>query len=339
MLQLFKGRLDLSSISGIEQVQSLADEILLETTFSLSQPVTHEGISIVPIIKTENNDLDYEYINAVDALEQKLLEITEAGDAVNTIIAQNNGNIPILIEEAEVLAAEGSQDRIVVSNVILQPGECKRIPVKCVHAPHGLNRGAEFKSVGASSSPLRSMMRLQKYCSIMTDVEHYIAEDAIDQSSVWADVEKYGVDTGSEDETKYLEALSKRRKEVESVANEIRESLPDRTCGVIVIDSNGNIHSMEMYRSQRAFQKRSGFIESIVMDLSDDNKGSMEKEITWSKALQLLLKLKDIGDDEVIMKDGSDNIHISVEGLTGEAIIGNVSDSSKSSILYCSISK
>ena len=193
------------STNAARQIRAFADEILQQTSFSLESPISHKGLSLVPIIPMTESAINEEFINAAEAFEIESLVITEAGDAVNTIIAQNTGQKTILIEESEVLVAPNSQDRIVVSSILLQPGEEKRIPVKCVHAPHGLNRGAGFHSTGAGSLELRRTVRKMKYQSIMTDVEHYQPETAVSQEEVWSEVERYCKTLGMKDPTKYTD--------------------------------------------------------------------------------------------------------------------------------------
>jgi hypothetical protein len=280
-------------------------------------------------------ETDENYLNAAEAFEQSVLSITEAGDAVNTIIAQNTGDEPILIEESEVLVAPNSQDRIVVASVLLQPGEKRRIPVKCVHAPHGLNRGSGFHSMGAGSLELKRKMRRMKYQSIMTDVEHYVPETAVDQNEVWDEVERYSGTLGLDDPTKYADALSKVQEKASEVAKEIRESLPENTCGVVVVDSNGEVVALEMYRKPQAFWKRSGFIESFAVEHYDVKKKPVEGEAAWSSAVQMLFKLKDIDDENVAAKDDSDNAVIGLEDLKGEALLGK----DLKSVLYCTLVK
>jgi hypothetical protein len=325
----------LSITNATNQVRSLADEILQGTSFTLEGPVAHHGLSLVPIVPVGQPESDETYLNAAEAFEQSVLSITEAGDAVNTILAQNTGDEPILIEESEVLVAPNSQDRIVVASVLLQPGEEKRIPVKCVHAPHALNRGSGFHSMGAGSLNLKRKMRRMKYQSIMTDVEHYIPETAVDQSEVWSEVERYTQTLGLDDPTKYTDALAKVQEKASEVAKEIRESLPKETCGVIVVDSNGEVVALEMYRKPQAFWKRSGFLESFAVEHYDVSKAPVEGEAAFSSALQLLFKLKDIDEENVAAKEDSDNAVIGLEKLRGEALLGN----DLKSVLYCTLVK
>ena len=324
----------MSTTHAAHHVRNFADEILQQTNFSLEGPISYNGLSLIPIVPVRNSTINDEFINAAEAFETENLIITEAGDAVNTIIAKNTGQKPILIEESEVLIAPNSQDRIVVSSVIIQPGEEKRIPVKCVHAPHGLNRGSGFHSTGAGSLQLKSKVRRMKYQSIMTDVEHYQPETAVDQSEVWSEVERYCKTLGMKDPTKYTDALTKVQEKATEVAKEIRSSLPDNTCGVIVIDSKGEAVAFEMYRRPQAFQKRTGYLESLTVELFNVDKKPLEGEAAWSSALQLLLKMKEIDDDKVASKDDSESAMIGLDELRGEVVLAPGSES----ILYCSLS-
>ncbi|MFW9848654.1 MAG: ARPP-1 family domain-containing protein, partial [Candidatus Thorarchaeota archaeon] len=177
-----------------------------------------------------------------------------------------------------------------------------------------------------------------KYQSIMTDVDHYIPESAVDQGEVWEEVRGYASDAGASDRTKYTEALGKKQKEVTEAANQIRNQLPDDTCGVIVIKRESGIQAFELYRSSKAFQKRAGFIESLLMDDSITDTWPLEGEAAWATAIQLIYRLREITDKEVIVKDGSDNLHIGVDELVGEAIVGQNLEVPTQSILYCTLS-
>jgi hypothetical protein len=324
----------MATIHAAQHIRKFADEILQQTEFSLEGPISHSGLSLIPIVPVRESVVTDGFVNAAEAFEAEHLVITEAGDAVNTIIAKNTGQKPILIEESEVLIAPNSQDRIVVSSVILQPGEEKRIPVKCVHAPHGLNRGAGFRSTGAGSLELKRKVRRMKYASIMTDVEHYQPETAVDQSEVWDEVERYCKTLGMEDPTKYTDALTRVQEKATEVAKEIRGSLPKDTCGVIVVDSKGEAVAFEMYRRPQSFNKRAGYLESLTVELFDIEKKPLEGEAAWSSALQLLLKMKEIDEDNVASKEDSESTIIGLDELRGEAVLAPGSES----ILYCSLS-
>ena len=328
----------MSNVSGAAQIRALADEILLEGTFRMEGPISQQGLSIIPIVIADPTEASSDYLNAAQAMKTGALVITEAGDQVETILAHNTGSVPVLIEEGEVLRADGSQDRMVVASLLLQPGEQRRIPVKCVHAPHGLRAGAGYSSMGAASHRMRGSVKRQRYESIMTDVDHYTPEHAVDQGEIWGDVEHYCGVAGSSDRTKYTDSLEKQREKVREAAEKLRALLPEGTCGIIAIDSKGNVRAIEIYRSSQAFLSRAGLIESLLLAVLDEGTTPQEKEAAWAKALQILMKLKDISEDEVIVQEGSQNLHLRLEELTGEAITGKTRDDSPEVVLYCSIS-
>lgn len=327
----------MSISESIKHIRDFADDILGNSEFSLENPICHEGISFVPIVSNEEKK-DQEYVNAALALERGTLIISEVGDAVNSLLAQNTGNIPVLIEEAEVLVAGDSQDRIVVASVILQPGEEARIPVKCVHAPHALSKWSRYMTVGSGSVPLKSRMRGMKYQSIMTDVDHYHPGTAVDQREVWSEVVKHGKSFGLGDPTKYVEAMEEIQKRSSHLAKEIGKKLPENTCGFVLVDATGTVASLEFYRNVNSFKHRTGVIEAIVFEYCNQEKGSVGKETARIKALQLLSSLQKAKQNEAIAKEGSPNIMIALAGLKGEALIGTTLDGS-SKLFYCSLGR
>lgn len=326
------------TVEVASHIRALANEILLGSAFSLEGPIAETGLSLVPIIPVEEVKTG-DFRNAAEAFELGILEIIEAGDAVNTILARNTGKIPVLIEEAEVLKAEGSQDRIVVQSVLLQPGTEQRIPVKCVHAPHSLRAGAGFYSMGSGTADIKARMRLRKYVSIMTDVDHYVPETAVDQGEVWENVERYCKSIGIGDPTKYTDAISKVQEEASKLADRIRSTLPKDTCGLVIIDSKGEVVALELYRRTQAFWKRAGFLESIILEHSNAEARELEGEVAWSKALQFIFRLRDMKSGEAAAKDDSDNVIFGFGDLKGEAVLGPETEKDLRSILYCTLGK
>ncbi len=327
----------MSNIDGAAQVRALADEFLMNGVFSLERPVEYGSFSFVPIVKVETNPQDVDYINAAEALEKGELMVLEGGDEVQSLIAQNKGKQPILIEAAEVLVGIGSQDRIVLQSVIIQPGEEIRIPVKCVHSPHALHRGSSYRTMGSSGKGLKSSIHRMKFSSIMSDVDHYAPESAVGQGEIWKEVKEYASEAGASDSTKYTEALDKKHKDIKKAAEQVRAQLPEKTCGLVVIKREDGIQAFELYRSSRAFEKRAGFIESQLMDDVVTDVFPLEEEAAWMSAIALIYRLREITTKEVIVKEGSDNLHIKLDELVGEAIIGQNLDVPTQSILYCTL--
>ncbi|MHA2208285.1 MAG: ARPP-1 family domain-containing protein, partial [Candidatus Thorarchaeota archaeon] len=176
------------------------------------------------------------------------------------------------------------------------------------------------------SVSLKSGMRRMKYQSIMTDVEHYVPETAVDQNEVWAEVERHGRKLGIKDTTKYSDAMDKIQKKTKEIANEIRNKLPDNTCGFIVIDTDGQAVAMEFYRNSKAFKHRAGVLESLVAEYCDDEKGSVAEKTARTGALQLLKHLKKAKKKEAMATKDSNNIVLGLKDLRGEAVAGEMRD-------------
>jgi hypothetical protein len=279
-----------------------------------------------------------DYLNTAEALESGMLVLEETGDTVNIVLGRNIGDTVILIEEGEILAGDGTQNRIVVANTLVEPAEEVRIPVKCVHAPHPLSKGASFLTAGAGSIDFLSRIRLQKYQSIMTDVEHYRPEEAVSQEEVWSNIHRYCRNLGIEDRSDYNQAIESIRAKAKLMADELRHELPKATCGLLAINSEGEVVSFELYRRPGPFENRKGFIEALIVEHADNEtrKARFEGGII---AREFLKELKTATSEEVYSKEGHPNLVIAFKGLHGEAVVGPEEPDGNASIIYCSLGK
>ncbi len=75
-------------------------------------------------------------------------------------------------------------------------------------------------------------------------------------------------------------------------------------------------------------------LESLTVEFYDAEKKPLEGEAAWSSAIQLLLKMKEIDDDNVASKVDSESSMIGLDELSGEAVLATGSET----ILYCSLS-
>ena len=97
------------SHTGAAQLRALANEFLMDETFSIERPVEYGSYSFLPIVLNPANGSTAEYMNAAEAIDDGSLLISEVGDAVESILAKNQGSRPILIEAAEVLKGDNTQ--------------------------------------------------------------------------------------------------------------------------------------------------------------------------------------------------------------------------------------
>jgi hypothetical protein len=83
----------------------------------------------------------------------------------------------------------------------------------------------------------------------------------------------------------------------------------------------------------QSINKRTGYLESLTAELFDFEKQPLEGELAWSSALQLLLKMKEIDEDNAASKEDSECAIVGLEELRREAVLAPGSES----ILYCSL--
>ncbi|TFF84011.1 hypothetical protein EU524_01575 [Candidatus Thorarchaeota archaeon] len=318
-------------------VRALAADLIGEAGFQFGKPMKRYGLSLVPIVTRREQDSP-DYLNAAEALERGTLVLQETGSAVNIVLGRNTGQEVVLIEEGEILAGDGTQNRIVVANTLIEPGKEARIPVKCIHAPHPLSKGASFLTAGAGAIDFLSRIRVQKYQSIMTDVEHYIPEEAVSQEEVWRNIRRYSENLGVEDETDYTAALERIRSKAREMAEELRVCLPEDTCGLVAVNSVGEVVSVELYNKPGPFGNRRGFIEALLVEHATDEREDTGVEVT-ELVREFLQKLENAESDEIQAKEGHPNLVMSVAGLHGEAVVSPAAPGGKAHILYCSLGK
>jgi hypothetical protein len=317
-------------------LRALGIEILMDGVFSIERPVEYGSFSFVPIVIHEPYT-EQDFMNTAEAIEADCLKILETAEEVESVLAKNIGDRPVLIEAAEVLCASGSQDRIVLQSTIVRPGEEVRLPVKCVHAPHPLVGGSGLTSSGAAGEGVRSSIQQWKYVSIMTDVVNYSPAGAVDQGEVWSKVGRYCIDANTKDPEKYVEALQLKRNGVKGAAELIWDQLPENTCGLVVIQREDGVRAFELYRSPTALRKRTGFIESLLMDAIITDSWPLESEAAWSTAVQFFYRLGEIPDESVVGIDGSNTLQLSIDNLVGEAVLPSSNRGHEQAILYCTL--
>ena len=89
-----------------------------------------------------------------------------------------------------------------------------------------------------------------------------------------------------------------------------------------------------LQQKPQSFHKQAGDLVSLTAELFDIEKKPLEGEAAWSSVLQLLLKMKEIDEDNVASKEESEGAIVGLEELRGEAALAPGSES----ILYCSLS-
>lgn len=102
--------------------------------FAVSKPITHEGVTVVPIVSNNPRSIATDYATLAEAREKGWVEITEgAMTDFNGVVVANKGPKPILLVSGDLIVG-GHQDRVIMQDTIIPPGETRQVEVFCVEA-------------------------------------------------------------------------------------------------------------------------------------------------------------------------------------------------------------
>ncbi len=303
-------------MTELEVIKKIAAQIVDSDGMELGEPIQLEEISFVPIIKQEVPEEERDYLTLSEALEVGACEIIDKGTEVAHIIFKNLGELPILIEEGDIFLGKGTQDRISIGTIMVEPGAVQEISVKCVHAPHHLMANANFSYGGKASRGMLNEMRSLKYSSAMGGY----SASTINQSRIWNKVkEEMASEKGVKDQTKYTSGLNSRRKKVLQRSKQL--NFPKNTIGIVVVDADGEIKGVEIHRSPNNFNVRKDVIlESLETNVNWESTGKGAVSDAKDKAEIMIRKISKLKKGKgTIGQIELNGLVINSEGLQGEA--------------------
>ena len=281
----------------------------------IGAPIVLDDITFIPIIKHETPREERDYLTLSEALDTDVCKITDKGTEVAHILFQNKGDLPILVEEGEIFQGEGTQDRICVGTIMVEPKATVEVPVKCVHAPHHLSSGAGFGYGGKASRGMLKKLRTMKFSSAMVSAP----AGMIDQGKVWNQVAEENATEITAGETQYVKSVKARQKRGNLRSKKV--NFPDKTVGVVVINSEGEYKGFEVHRSPRNFEiRKDGLFESLEANISWEKKGKGPVPEPEKKVRSLFKKLTQLKEGkEALNQVEIDGMVINSEGMSGEA--------------------
>lgn len=102
--------------------------------FAVSKPITHEGVTVVPIVSNNPREVAADYATLSEAREKGWVEIREGETTdFNGVVVVNKGPKPILLVSGDLIVG-GHQDRVIMQDTIIPPGETRQVEVFCVEA-------------------------------------------------------------------------------------------------------------------------------------------------------------------------------------------------------------
>lgn len=304
-------------MTSAEAIRKFAMQVLNTDGLEIGDPIVLEAITFIPIIKQVLPREERDYLTLSEALDEKVCKIFDKGTEVNHILFLNTGEFPILIEEGEIFLGDGTQDRICVGTVMVQPGDEVEVPVKCVHAPHSLRSGAAFGYGGKCSREMLTEMRGMK----TRHAVHRAPVSTISQARVWNKVAGESMqETNISDQTQYTQTISARGKRAKKRSQTLK--FHKNTVGVIVIDPEGQIKGMEIHRSPHNFRvRKDGVLESLEATVSWEKNEKGPCKNAKEPVKQLFTKLSKIKEGKDAMKQVEvDGLILNTAGISGEAL-------------------
>ena len=220
------------------------------------------GATIIPIIEDINFERDY--ITFAEAVKAKILKFTDTGN-INQLKIKNKGDKDCLIYAGQVVSSQGTQDRVISETTFIGAKEEITVTCNCCQASKGIVGGTAFN---ASVVSPRSI----KYCSIMTDVDHYAR-----QSEIWNKVNKT-----RESLKKKGSYKAKPTDQLEAVVEETKKNtkellkkaqLVDNQRGVIVLNNESKLVGLELFDSPDTYKSlHEKIVESYLEDITDEQK-------------------------------------------------------------------
>lgn len=250
--------------------------------FDFGNPVLAYNLAVVPLYTRKAPPYD-DYTVLEEAQAAKKVVIRElAEQQVDKLQVRNRDSRPLYLLGGEVVLG-GQQDRMVVSDTVVDPAKLKQIDVRCVEAGRWNGADLSFHASQAIAHP--ELRRLALFS---------------DQTNVWSEVARKSASANVSSSTgTYRRVLQDAavRKRIAGYLDEIQGQLgrTDRLAGLAVA-INGEMEVVDLFDSPPLYSKlERKLLASYVLAALEKQPGSeaKRKEIeTRSKSL----KKKDLED-------------------------------------------
>lgn len=287
----------------------------LDDKTALLAPVTHDNLTIFPVITTAAKIPTTDYLVLDEGMKSKLVQIVEKGDGgtVNELTIRNRSERPLFLMAGEVVIG-GKQDRIIGKNTIVAAKASESIPVFCVEHGRWSGRKAEFQSAGAlAHTALRKKANFADQGEVWNEVSAKNAKRKLEN-----DTDTYRGVTQSASVVRSIDGYQKAfaRKLGKSAGN-------DRQIGFVVA-LGGKVVAIETFGSPKLFRKfekkllRSYYVEAIDGEKSAD--GAPAAAPRPADVAEFAGKAKKATRSTVLDKRSGKTVQFEEEDLQGTAV-------------------
>ena len=250
--------------------------------FDVGEPVVAHNIAVVPLYTKKAAPYD-EYVVLEEAQQQKTVKVAETkGGQVDRLVVKNNDTDkrPLYLLGGEVVLG-GKQDRMVVSDTVVEAKVTREIEVRCVEQGRWEGADLAFHSSEAVAHPDLRKAALFK-----------------GQGDVWSEVARKSAASNVSSSTgTYRRVLQDGpvRERIKSYLDELQQKIPhnERLTGLAVI-INGNLEMVDVFDSPKLYAKlERKLLASYVLSALERQPGSIAKAKAYEK------KAKAIGKSNV----------------------------------------
>ncbi|KAA3663736.1 MAG: hypothetical protein DWQ04_09295 [Chloroflexi bacterium] len=277
---------------------------------------TFENMTIFPVFVSESDEI--EYISLGEALEQKVVTITEidqSGSVPNLKVINHSEQWILLLDGEEIVGAK--QNRILNTTILLDKKSELVIPVSCTEQGRWRYSSPEFfHSNVMMSHQARSMKSYSVYKSLLEGRGH-----SSDQRRVWSDIQKMQIKSGSFSQTQAMKDVYMAKDQELDQYIQTFESKPDqRGCLVFV---NGQVMGLDVISKEETYKQiHPQLIKSYAMEALLENKETSSK-VTMNDGKNFLEKARKSKELQFKGVGIGKDYRYEVEDIFGSALVFN----------------
>jgi hypothetical protein len=251
--------------------------------FEAGEPVLAYNLAVVPLHTRKGPPYD-DYTVLEEAQAANKVTVRELGDdgSVPELSVRNRDQRPLYLLGGEVLLG-GKQDRMVQTDVVLDAGERRRVPVVCVEQGRWDGQDLSFRPGLAVAHP--DLRRAALFS---------------EQGAVWGEVARKSEISGVSSATgTYRRVLqdAKLRQRISQYLDELQAKLPrDERMAGLAVAINGELEVVDVFDSPKLYGKlERKLLASYVLAALEKQPGGAE-QAEQAKVKARSLKKKDIDD-------------------------------------------
>ncbi|HYH97753.1 ARPP-1 family domain-containing protein [Hyalangium sp.] len=287
--------------------------------FEAGEPVLAYNLAVVPLHTRKGPPYDdYTVLEEAQAARKVSVSEVSEGGSVPELLVRNRDERPLYLLGGEVVLG-GKQDRMVQSDIVLDPSERRRVPVVCVEQGRWDGKDLTFQPGIAVAHP--DLRRAALFS---------------EQGAVWGEVARKSQAEGVSSPTgTYRRVLqdAKLRERIGQYLNELQAKLPrDGRMAGLAVAINGELEVVDVFDSPTLYAKlERKLLASYVLAALEKQPGRAE-DPEHARLKAKSLKKKDIDDfvkGSGAQGDASSEVQNKVFRSKGKAVHGTFFGSSE----------